>query len=89
MTADQAVSAKQESAGNESLQDMQLGSASRKITTSSAALPALAAALGARAPTAARSAASQAAAAAAAAVTPITSRHVSSQSGKSGIHTST
>ena len=47
----------------------------------SAALPALAAAMGSQAPHADSSAAS-AAAAAAAAVTPITSRHMSSQSGK-------
>lgn len=47
----------------------------------SAALPALAAAMGSKAPDAAGSAVSAAAAAAAAAVTPVTSRHMSSQSG--------
>lgn len=53
---------------------------SRQAMPSSGALPALAAALTAQPPNAARSAASQAAAAAAA-VTPVTSRHMSSQSG--------
>ena len=67
--------------GSQPLESMHLASASRKATASASALPALAAAMGSHAPSAARSAASHAAAAAAA-VTPVTSRHVSSQSGR-------
>lgn len=56
---------------------------SRQLTASSAALPALTAAMGSQIPSAATSAASQAAAAAA--VTPVTSRYVSSHSGECDI----
>ena len=85
---DQAASVQQKlPAGSQSHESLQVGSASRKVAASSAALPALAAAMGTHAPSAARSAASHAAAAAAA-VTPVTSRHISSQSGTS-LHTPT
>ena len=83
---DQAASVKLP-AGSQPHESLQVGSASRKVAASSAALPALAAAMGTHAPSAARSAASHAAAAAAA-VTPVTSRHISSQSGTS-LHTPT
>ncbi len=59
---------------------------SRHPAASSAALPALTAAMGSQMPNAARLAASQAAAAAAA-VTPVTSRHVSSHSGLDSLST--
>lgn len=60
----------------------QSGSVRSSNRHSSAALPALAVAMGSKAPNAASSAASAAAAAAAAAVTPVTSRHLSSQMGR-------
>lgn len=59
---------------------------SRQLTASSAALPALTAAMGSQMPSAATSAASHAAAAAA--VTPVTSRYVSSHSGERVLHMS-
>lgn len=60
----------------------QSGSVRSSSRQSSAALPALAVAMGSKAPNAASSAASAAAAAAAAAVTPVTSRRLSSQMGR-------
>ncbi len=65
-------------------QSAQARPSSRQLTASSAALPALTAAMGSQMPTAATSAASHAAAAAAA-VTPVTSRYVSSHSGECDI----
>ena len=73
-----AVSVKQEDPSQQPAASVR--APSRQALPSSGAFPALAAALGAQAPNAAKSAASQAAAAAAA-VTPVTSRHMSSQSG--------
>ncbi len=64
-------------------QSAQARPSSRQLTASSAALPALTAAMGSQMPSAATSAASQAAAAAA--VTPVTSRYVSSHSGERDI----
>ena len=61
-------------------QSAQARPSSRQMPSSSAALPALTAAMGSQMPSAATSAASHAAAAAAA-VTPVTSRYVSSHSG--------
>ncbi|DBB18290.1 TPA: hypothetical protein ACH3X3_003249 [Trebouxia sp. C0006] len=68
-------------------QSAQARPSSRQLTASSAALPALTAAMGSQMPTAATSAASHAAAAAAA-VTPVTSRYVSSHSGEQASHQS-
>ena len=76
--ANKGVAIKQEDPSQR--QSTSVRSAGRQSTAACAALPALSAAMGSHAPSAARSAASQAAAAAAA-VTPVTSRHMSSQSG--------
>ncbi|KAL0027338.1 hypothetical protein WJX79_001664 [Trebouxia sp. C0005] len=67
-------------------QSAQARPSSRQLTASSAALPALTAAMGSQMPSAATSAASQAAAAAV--VTPVTSRHVSSHAGEQASHQS-
>ena len=78
---DDNVSSKKASVKQDRPSHQQSASVRSSTRHASAALPALAAAMGSQAPNAGSSAASAAAAAAAAAVTPIASRHMSPQSG--------